>query len=142
MKFRFWFKLSFLLPILTDMGDGEEVENLTDISACKLSHKGLEYMGDIAKSESWVRCQSWTSNDPHVIADTIVDDMFPELSRKKAKNYCRNPTKDPEGPWCYTMNMDLKFETCGIPLCSVSECRVTGPGMEYSGKHNRGLSGF
>lgn len=131
----------FLLGIfvLITIGD-DEVGNLTDLSTCKLSHLGLEYLGDIAKSESWVRCQSWSSNMPHHIPEGIVDAQFPELSRKKAKNYCRNPTRDPNGPWCYTMNLDLKYETCGIPLCSMQDCRITGPGMEYSGNVKRALS--
>ncbi|RZC37630.1 tyrosine-protein kinase hopscotch [Asbolus verrucosus] len=118
----------------------EESDNITDLSACKVSHLGLEYHGDIGKTESWVRCQSWSSNNPHPISNTIVDVMFPEYSKKRARNYCRNPTKDPDGPWCYTMNLDLKYETCGIPLCSVRACKITGPGIEYSGKHRRGIS--
>ena len=120
----------------------EEDGNFTDLTRCKLSHLGLEYLGDIAKTESWIRCQSWTSNSPHAIPATIIDDNFPEHSRKKAKNYCRNPTKDPNGPWCYSMSLDLKYDTCGIPLCSVTDCKITGPGMEYAGDYKKGLSGF
>ncbi|XP_063919406.1 uncharacterized protein LOC135134614 [Zophobas morio] len=118
----------------------EEDGNFTDLTRCKLSHLGLEYLGDIAKTESWIRCQSWTSNSPHAIPATIIDDNFPEHSRKKAKNYCRNPTKDPNGPWCYSMSLDLKYDTCGIPLCSVTDCKITGPGMEYAGDYKKGLS--
>ncbi|VEN64272.1 unnamed protein product [Callosobruchus maculatus] len=44
------------------------------------------------------------------------------------------------GPWCYTMNYDLEYETCGIPLCSYSLCKITGPGMEYAGKHGKTVS--
>ncbi|KAG5896415.1 hypothetical protein JTB14_022498 [Gonioctena quinquepunctata] len=115
--------------------------NLTDMNVCKVSHLGLEYTGHIAKSESKVRCQSWTSEVPHKIPDDLLDARFADGSKKRAKNYCRNPTKDAMGPWCYTMNYDLQFETCGIPLCRFSQCKVTGPGMEYAGEHHKGVSG-
>ncbi|KAJ8985905.1 hypothetical protein NQ317_010662 [Molorchus minor] len=90
-------------------------------------YKGLEYYGPISKTESRVRCQSWTSDKPHRVRGDITDDKFPDGSKARAKNYCRNPTKDAMGPWCYTMNDDLQFETCGLPLCAFSECKVTGP---------------
>lgn len=115
--------------------------NLTDFNICKLSHLGLEYLGTVSNSESRVRCQSWSSNQPHKIKDDIKDIQFADGSKIEAKSYCRNPTKSSMGPWCYTMNYDLQFETCGLPLCSLSQCKITGPGMEYAGKHNKGSSG-
>jgi len=33
-----------------------------------------------------------------------------------AKNYCRNPTRDRRGPWCYTLD-STAIERCDIPLC-------------------------
>ncbi|KAJ8947274.1 hypothetical protein NQ318_014170 [Aromia moschata] len=114
--------------------------NLTDLTICKVSHLGLEYLGQVSKSESRVRCQSWEADKPHKVAESITNSVFPDGSKKNAKNYCRNPTRDSMGPWCYTMNDDLKFETCGLPLCALSECKITGPGMEYAGQHNRGAS--
>nr|CAI5847138.1 unnamed protein product [Callosobruchus analis] len=74
------------------------------------------------------------------VRSDIEDKQFPERSMKSAKNHCRNPTRDPMGPWCYTMNYDLEFEACGIPLCSYSLCKITGPGMEYAGKHGKTVS--
>ncbi|XP_060536177.1 uncharacterized protein LOC132708084 [Cylas formicarius] len=59
----------------------------------------------------------------------------------RIKNYCRNPDKRPTGPWCYTMNNDLIYESCAIPLCSFSQCRITGPGIEYGGTQSKGFSG-
>lgn len=115
--------------------------NLTDFNICKLSHLGLEYLGTVSNSESGVRCQSWSSNQPHKIRADIKDIQFPDGSKKKAKSYCRNPTKSSTGPWCYTMSYDLQFDTCGLPLCSFSMCKVTGPGMEYAGELKKGSSG-
>ncbi|KAK9877521.1 hypothetical protein WA026_018629 [Henosepilachna vigintioctopunctata] len=117
-----------------------KVGNLTDYNICKLSHLGVEYTGYISKTESLVRCQLWNTNKPHDVIDSIKADDFPESSKEMAKNYCRNPNRDPSGPWCYTMNDDLINETCAIPLCSFSECRLTGPGMEYAGVHEKSAS--
>ncbi|XP_044747141.1 uncharacterized protein LOC123308512 [Coccinella septempunctata] len=122
--------------VASDMPPG----NLTDVTRCKLSHLGVEYLGYTSKTESLVRCQAWNSNLPHRVMDGVSDDDFPEGSREKAKNYCRNPNRDPKGPWCYSLNEDLVNETCAVPLCSFSECRMTGPGMEYAGDHKKTIS--
>uniref|UniRef100_A0A6P7G077 Uncharacterized protein LOC114336079 isoform X4 n=1 Tax=Diabrotica virgifera virgifera TaxID=50390 RepID=A0A6P7G077_DIAVI len=113
---------------------------LTDLSICKVSHLGLEYKGTVQKTESKVRCQSWTSSQPHQIRDDLLDANFSDGSRKTAKNFCRNPNTDPLGPWCYSMNLDLQFETCALPLCQLSQCKLTGPGMEYAGDYDKGTS--
>lgn len=54
----------------------------------------------------------------HQISNDIKDSDFPERSMRLAKNYCRNPTKDPKGPWCYTTEPTLIDDECGIPLCN------------------------
>lgn len=119
-----------------------EPGNLTDLDICKVSHLGLEFAGHVSKTESGVRCQSWTAEKPvHKVDPSFTNEKFIDFSMKKAKNYCRNPNRDPKGPWCYTMNHDLIDETCAIPLCSFTECKVTGPGMEYGGTHNYGVTG-
>ena len=34
-------------------------------------------------------------------------------------NFCRNPDRDPKGPWCYVHSKAKKFDYCAqIPLCS------------------------
>ncbi|XP_030744966.1 plasminogen-like [Sitophilus oryzae] len=126
----------FLRGFLSELPPG----NLTDFSVCKVSHLGLGYTGTIAKTESRVRCQTWSMDMPHKIDQKITDDAFPFGSKKFSKNYCRNPDRRVDGPWCYTMNEDLMYETCAVPLCSFSECKITGPGSEYGGNHNRGVS--
>lgn len=116
--------------------------NITDLFLCRVSHLGLEYMGQIGKTESNVRCQSWTAKFPHKVREDLKNELFSDGSKEKAKNFCRNPTKDKSmGPWCYTMNLDLQYETCGIPLCSYTECKITGPGMEYAGKVKKSVTG-
>lgn len=116
--------------------------NLTDLSLCKVSHLGVEYRGSIAKTESGVRCQKWETDTPvHQVNEDYVDSKFPELSRRRANNFCRNPSRDPKGPWCYTMDPNLIDDTCGLPICVYTECRITGPGIEYGGQHNSAASG-
>ena len=51
--------------------------------------------------------------------------MFPDVTLKDASNYCRNP--DPtthSAPWCYTMDPDIEWEPCDIPLCR-GMCKMT-----------------
>lgn len=127
---------------MVTFGQEQPPGNITDLSLCKVSHLGLEYTGQIAKTESRVRCQSWTGTFPHRVREDIKSSNFPDGSKQKAKNFCRNPTRNAEmGPWCYTMNTDLQYETCDIPLCSYTECKITGPGMEYAGNIKRTTTG-
>lgn len=59
--------------------------------------------------------------------------VFPDGSSSVANNYCRNPTKEPTGTWCYvddSMNTDL----CDVPNCSDdkdSETLLTGGGSVH-----------
>lgn len=116
--------------------------NVTDFAICKVTHLGVDYVGHIAKTESLVRCQSWTATNPiHKMNPNYTDDKFSDFSKKSAKNYCRNPNRDPDGPWCYTMEPLLINETCAVPLCSFTECRLTGSGVDYGGTHNVASSG-
>lgn len=105
---------------------------------------GLEYKGDISLTEGGVRCQSWSAGTKavHKVSDVYTDNKFPDGSRKMAKSNCRNPSRDKKGPWCYTMDVDLIDDNCGVPLCLLTECKLSGPGMEYGGKHAKGVSGW
>ncbi|CAG9764694.1 unnamed protein product [Ceutorhynchus assimilis] len=137
-------------PLLLCRSDSLKGDALTDSSSLHqlipdgpvcINYKDLQvYKGDIAKTESNVRCQTWTSNNPHKVDDSLIDEKFPFSSKKASKNYCRNPDKKSTGLWCYTMNPDLMDETCSVPLCSFSECRLTGPGMEYGGSLDKAVS--
>lgn len=42
---------------------------LTDLMRCKLTQKGMEYRGTIAKTSGGIRCQSWYTEEPiHEVA--------------------------------------------------------------------------
>ncbi|XP_076766670.1 uncharacterized protein LOC143433269 [Xylocopa sonorina] len=114
----------------------------TDLMKCKLTQMGMEYRGAIAKTVSNIRCQSWYTEEPiHEISKDITDKDFPEKSMKAAKNYCRNPTRDSRGLWCYTLEPSLIDEECDVPLCNFRECRLSGPGAEYGGSKEITIAG-
>lgn len=42
---------------------------LTDLMRCKLTQKGMEYRGTMAKTSGGIRCQSWYAEEPiHEVA--------------------------------------------------------------------------
>ncbi|XP_034194054.2 uncharacterized protein LOC117610589 isoform X2 [Osmia lignaria lignaria] len=123
---------------------GQKVHNATrtDLMKCKLTQIGMEYRGSISKTVGDIRCQNWGSEEPiHEVSGDIHDQDFPEKSMKAAKNYCRNPTGDYKGPWCYTSDPSLIDDVCDIPLCNFGECRISGPGAEYGGSKEISSSG-
>ncbi len=44
-------------------------------------------------------------------------DNFPEETLEEAENYCRNPTNDAEGEFCFTVANNEKV-FCDIPDCN------------------------
>lgn len=52
------------------------------------------------------------------VDSNIRNEHFPERSVKLAKNYCRNPTRDIKGPWCYTMESSVINDSCDVLLCN------------------------
>ncbi|GAB1300519.1 Plasminogen [Apodemus speciosus] len=56
------------------------------------------------------------------------------------ENYCRNPDNDEQGPWCYTMDPDKRFDYCDIPECE-EECMFCS-GEKYEGKISKTMSGL
>ena len=83
---------------------------------CKLTRTGWEYVGSRQVTMSGTSCQRWDSQTPrkHVYKHSTD---FPDSSISDAANFCRNPNKDPEGPWCYTITGTVIWERCDIPAC-------------------------
>lgn len=95
---------------------------------------GVEYGGDENISLTGRHCLEWSEKkyrkylQKHTITTTdrvLLDEKFPELSRKKASNYCRNPTSDPNGPWClieddFLKKVKYEKEYCDVKFCSNS----------------------
>ncbi|XP_046386422.1 uncharacterized protein LOC124156127 [Ischnura elegans] len=104
---------------------------------CKLTISGYEYAGTLGRSASGFKCKSWAK-----AAEKIADEKFIDGSRKLAHSFCRNPNNDPRGPWCYTSNGDGKVDYCDIPLCHITDCKVTIAGSEYGGALSKSVSGL
>jgi hypothetical protein len=46
-----------------------------------------------------------------------VDELFPDGSKRQARNWCRNPGGQREQTWCYTLDKKIIDEYCDVPLC-------------------------
>jgi len=104
--------------------DNEKVHNSIPGANCKITKKGVEYKGSIAITISGLTCQRWDSQKPH-------KHRFGKLAADK--NYCRNPSDYPGGPWCYTTNSKKRWEACPVSKCPAAQCKTTKKGVEYGG---------
>ncbi|VDI13978.1 low density lipoprotein-related protein 2 [Mytilus galloprovincialis] len=71
---------------------------------------GASYNGTLSVTISGRTCQAWGSQTPHKHLYSKISDQY---------NYCRNPSLDYPGPWCYTTDPNVKYEYCPIYLCGV-----------------------
>lgn len=72
-------------------------------------------------TSSGIPCQKWNSQIPH--NHYTPPPVFPEL--KNAENYCRNIGGQEPVPWCYTLDKDVRWQRCDIPLCPNSSETIT-----------------
>nr|AHK09950.1 blood coagulation factor II [Ctenopharyngodon idella] len=72
---------------------------------------GAKYAGKVSVTKSGKACQYWKSNFPHKI------DEFNVTQLKLQENFCRNPDKHKDGPWCFTRDPTVRRETCNVPKC-------------------------
>lgn len=86
--------------------------------------EGEEYEGKRDITKSGLRCQSWNTQIPHSHRYFDVS-RFPDQTLQEAENFCRNPDKRADGPWCYTTDPNTETESCGVVHC-------TGPGKYYN----------
>ena len=47
-----------------------------------------------------------------------VDDWLVKEEVALAENFCRNPDKDKNGPWCITNAQQMIMEYCNVTKCS------------------------
>lgn len=74
---------------------------------------GTDYTGDLAVTMGGHTCLQWSS--PEVRALSKNKDITPE---SLPGNKCRNPDKDPEGPWCFVKIFDnVTIDYCDLELC-------------------------
>ena len=70
---------------------------------------GWDYSGNVAKTRSGLTCQFWNTQ-------TLHKHDQPRWNH----NYCRNPSSEDGGVWCYTTDPDVKWEYCDVPGLSFS----------------------
>ncbi|KAK0681111.1 HGFL protein, partial [Pygoscelis papua] len=96
---------------------------------------GTSYRGMRATTEKGLRCQHWQATTPHDHSR-----FLPSPRNGLEENYCRNPDQDKRGPWCYTVDPNIRHQSCGIKKCEDAVC-VTCNGEEYRGTVDRTESG-
>uniref|UniRef100_A0A8C7H274 Prothrombin n=1 Tax=Oncorhynchus kisutch TaxID=8019 RepID=A0A8C7H274_ONCKI len=98
---------------------------------------GVNYNGTISTTSSGKTCQYWRSNFPHRITE-----FNSSLDETLYENYCRNPDKTPEGPWCFTRDPTVRREQCIVPkscclllyvlVYTKKDC-LANNGLDYTG---------
>lgn len=84
------------------------------ISTECLSNYGTDYTGNLDVTVGGHTCLPWSS--PEVKALSENKEFNPEVSLPG--NKCRNPDKDPEGPWCYVKPFEnVTVDYCNLELC-------------------------
>lgn len=78
-----------------------------------VTNLGVDYTGTQSVTVLGDTCLPW--DHPSAVAGVKrLSDLIPEV--KLEKNYCRNPDRDMEGPWCYT-NTNGSVGYCDLELC-------------------------
>ncbi|XP_040850416.1 hepatocyte growth factor-like protein isoform X5 [Ochotona curzoniae] len=95
---------------------------------------GVSYRGTVAVTVGGLPCQAWNHRFPNDHKYT------PSLRNGLEENFCRNPDRDPGGPWCYTTDPAERFQTCGIKSCQEATC-VWCNGEDYRGAVDHTESG-
>ncbi|CAH1777812.1 unnamed protein product, partial [Owenia fusiformis] len=108
------------------------------VQECKYSEAGREYMGKKATTRSGRTCQMWVSQFPHE-HNHWNESRFPDARLEDTMNYCRNPTYNPGGVWCFTTDTEIRWEYCDVAYC---DCKATKAGMEYNGKVHTTREGY
>lgn len=101
----------------------------SEVTTSCVRGNGRYYQGTVNVTESGKACQAWESQYPH--QHTRPPLVFPEV--QNSSNYCRNAGGEEQGPWCYTMDPEVRWELCDIPLCANStleDDNIIGPSIE------------
>lgn len=79
-----------------------------------LPRYGVDYTGNLDVTLQGYTCLQWSS--PQAVALSRDKEFIPEVTLKG--NKCRNPDKDPEGPWCYVViSGNVTVDYCDVELC-------------------------
>ena len=83
---------------------------------CSITEDGiLHYQGKHSFTRFEHECLPWTDLQT-VYADIINEpNFFTDPSIKAAKNFCRNPNMNANGPWCYVQDEEtISMEECDV----------------------------
>ena len=83
---------------------------------CKETKLGTRFCGQISITRSGKTCQRWDSQHPHKHGRKNPLN-FPDKSLEDAGSYCRNPDRESQGPWCYTLDPNSRWEYCEVNKC-------------------------
>nr|XP_039268897.1 uncharacterized protein LOC120343914 isoform X27 [Styela clava] len=81
---------------------------------------GVRYRGFVSTTDSGRKCQRWDAQSPH--EHTRTPERFSSAGLEN--NYCRNPDNDLR-PWCYTTDINVRWEYCPVPECGAEETPTT-----------------
>ena len=76
---------------------------------CLETAQGQNYSGYTSVTESGLTCQRWGRQYPH---------EHPHSDLHTEENFCRNPDNTGDRPWCFTIDDNIDWEYCDIPVCS------------------------
>lgn len=96
---------------------------------------GIERFGQgqrsVTKSTTPMAEEAASTNEPVVTVispiarESYNDSLYPEGSAKNASNYCRNPSRNIAGTWCYTTDPLVPRDLCNVRDCEKpGECRA------------------
>ncbi|XP_049633304.1 hepatocyte growth factor-like protein isoform X1 [Suncus etruscus] len=95
---------------------------------------GVQYRGTVAKTKDGLPCQHWSRKAP-------IDHKYrPNPQNGLEKNFCRNPNGDSGGPWCFTTDPVLHYQSCGLKSCRDAACFWCN-GEDYRGAVDHTESG-
>ncbi|CAF3838382.1 unnamed protein product [Rotaria sordida] len=87
-----------------------------NVSDCTITEDGiLLYHGQHSFTKFEHECLPW--NDLQTVFTEIINEpnFFNDASIKLAKNYCRNPNMNINGPWCFIQNEGIiTMEQCDV----------------------------
>ena len=82
---------------------------------CLRTAYSTEYRGSISMTRSGLPCANWAQLFKPL--HQYIWHAHERGSALQSENYCRNPSGDKNGPWCYT-NVDTEImDYCEIPRC-------------------------
>ena len=92
-----------------------ELPSFLGADDCRKTKIGVQYKGKMSKTKDGLTCQRWDAQSPHAHGQTNPS-KYPDASIADAANYCRNPSRNAGGPWCYTES-GTRWQSCNVPKC-------------------------